>query len=117
MSGAIDTQGNLRLYYNVDAIHNSLRIWLASFRGEKLRMPNKGGLVIRHLFKTMSDESALALSLAIREGLKTDFSPSIIASDVSVIPDYENSWYNITVKGYCPAFRTDISYEDKMRKL
>lgn len=116
-SGAIDNQGNLKVYTDLDAIHNSMKLWLASFRGEKMRMPGKGGPILRALFKPMSDEAALEIRRGVQEGLRNDFSPPITTTSIEVTPDYEHDTYIISVRGYCPSYRAQIAFDEKVRKL
>jgi len=116
-SGELDIQGNIPVLWDLDALNNAIKLWLGSFRGERLYCPRKGGPLIPYLIKPMSDETANDMKTGIREGLKNDFNPSVKVSKCEVVPDYENSQYLIDVIGYCPALNSDVRFSDTINQL
>lgn len=107
-SGTLNQQGNISVLKDQDALSNAIKLWLCSFRGERLYRPNKGGYVVGSLMKPMSESRANEMEKAIKLGLRTDFQPSIEVKTCRVVPDYENYCYYIHVEGECPAFRSSV---------
>jgi phage baseplate assembly protein W len=116
-SGKPDIQGNIPVLTDLDALNNAIKLWLCSFRGERLYNPRKGGPIIGYLLKPMSEEIVKDMKTAIREGLKNDFVPSVKVSKCDVFADYENSQYVIDLIGYCPSLNSDVHYTDKINSL
>jgi hypothetical protein len=116
-SGKPDIQGNIPVLNDLDALNNAIKLWLGSFRGERLYNPRKGGLIIGYLLKPMSEEIAGDMKRAIREGLKHDFVPSVKVSRCEVDVDYENNRYIINLTGYCPSLNSDVHYTDTINSL
>jgi len=116
-SGKSDTQGNIPVLKNLDALNNAIKLWLGSFRGERLYSPRKGGPIIEFLLKPMSEDVAKDMETRIREGLKNDFVPSVKVYKCTVDPDYANSQYVVNIVGYCPALNSDVHYADTINCL
>jgi phage baseplate assembly protein W len=116
-SGKPDPQGNIPVLTDLDALNNAIKLWLGSFRGERLYNPRKGGPIIGYLLKPMSEDVADDMKTAIREGLKHDFVPSVKVSKCEVVCDYENAQYVINVIGFCPAFNSGVRYSDAINSL
>jgi len=112
-----DSQGNLTVLKGIDALNNAIKLWLASFRGERLYQPYRGGPIIGYLLKPMSDDSANDMRIAIREGLKNDFTPSVKTSKCEVFCDYDNAQYVVDIEGFCPSMNSDVKYTDKINSL
>jgi len=115
--GEIDSKGGIRLLMNREAVENSLRLWITSFRGEIIKRPTMGGIVLQWLMKPMSMETARNIKNAIIDGLANDFQPVISISSLSVVPNYEKQYWEIELIGYCPLIQDEISYSDKLRRL
>jgi hypothetical protein len=116
-SGKPDIQGNIPVLKDLDALNNAIKLWLGSFRGERLYNLRKGGPIIGYLLKPMSEEIANDMNRAIRLGLKNDFVPSVKVSKCEVVADYENSQYIINLTGYCPSLNSDVHYADTINSL
>lgn len=116
-TGKPDKQGNIPVLSDLDALNNAIKLWLASFRGERLFYPNKGGPIIGYLLKPMSEETANDMRIAIREGLKNDFIPSVKVSKCEVECDYANNQYIINIVGYCPSLNLGVKYSDSINSL
>jgi hypothetical protein len=116
-SGKPDLQGNIPVLRGLDALNNAIKLWLGSFRGERLYNPRKGGPIIGYLLKPMSEKAANDMKRAIWEGLKNDFMPSIKVNKCYVDVDYENHQYIINLTGYCPSLNSDVHYAEKINSL
>jgi len=113
----IELDGSLRIVTGSDALANSLRMWISSFRGEILRNPTKGGYVIQWLMKPMSEETRVRIAEAIEEGLFEDFDPKITLQKLTVTPNYENKYWEIELRGYAPLLKESFSLATKLRRL
>jgi len=115
--GNTNEQGNLQVVRDLAALNNAIKLWLGSLRGERLYHPKKGGVIMPYLLKPMSQDSADRMKEGIREGLRYDFEPSVIVRKCEVVPDYENSLYQILVIGFCPSLNSDVYYNDTINSL
>jgi len=115
--GKINEQGNLRVVKDIEALNNAIKLWIGSFRGERLYHPTKGGVILPYLLKLMSEDTAERMKEGIREGLLSDFVPSIKVRECEVVPDYENSLYHVQIVGFCPSMNSDVYYNDTINSL
>jgi len=115
--GLPNSQGNIPVLKNLDALNNAIKLWLGSFRGERLRFPRKGGPIIGYLLKPMSEDVAKDMRIAIRDGLKNDFTPSVTVDGCEVLCDYDSAQYVINVEGFCPSLNSDVRYSDRINCL
>lgn len=113
----IEPDGSLRLVSGSEALMNSLRMWIASFQGEIIRRPAKGGYIIQWLMKPMSEETRVRIAEAIEEGLFEDFEPKIRIQKLSVTPNYEGQYWEIELRGYAPLLKEAFSLSEKLRRL
>jgi hypothetical protein len=104
----VTPQGNIPVLTDQDALVNAINLWICSFRGERLYRPNDGGIISDNLLKPMSDERAVQIHDDIVDGLAYKFTPHVVVSECTVVPDYERNTYWITIIGYCPALRVSI---------
>ena len=104
----INAQCNIPVLTDQDALINAINLWISSFRGERLYRPNDGGIVTENLLKPMSDDRAKDIHDALIDGLAHQFTPHVVVSECTVIPDYLRDTYWITIVGFCPALRVSI---------
>jgi len=115
--GKITEKGNIQVVRDLAALNNAIKLWFGSLRGERLYHPKKGGIILPYLLKPMSEAIALDMQAGIREGLLSDFVPSIVVRKCEIVPDYENNWYEILVIGFCPTLNSDVYYNDTINSL
>lgn len=92
-------EGEVKRYYNENALAQSIKLWVASGKGEKLRNTG-GGWVLPFIGKALTQENAEALKQSIILGLQTDFSPKLVVEQCIVVPDVERERWVILVQGY-----------------
>lgn len=118
-SGGADYKGEIKQVWGEEAMTNAIRMWFASFSGEIIRQPQRGGLIRDILTKPMGEVEAEDIEMAIRDGFEQDFVPYmvIIEDSLSVTPDYQNGKWIIYMKIYSPDFKivTEVSEEIKAR--
>lgn len=115
--GTKDSQGNLKILWNKDAIQNAFRMWLVSSKGEMIRRPSYGGVLRQWLIRPMSDENAQNIRTAILSGLNQNFYPFITPTTLTVEPRYEEHYWLITLIGYCKEYSTDINTTVNVKNL
>lgn len=113
----IEPNGSLRVLSGVEALENSIRLWVASFRGEVIRKPERGGYIVQWLMKPMNEETRRRIKEAIQDGLFEDFQPKIQITRLDVIPNYELGYWQIELQGYSPALKEAFSLSEKLRRL
>lgn len=99
-----------------EAVKNSLRLWLTSFKGETIRKPSAGGYVTKWLYKLLNESTASDIKTAIRVGLDRDFSPNLTVNSVKVTPDYKEQCWVIEIKGYIEILQEEFQIIERLRK-
>ena len=115
--GQIDSRGNITILTDQEALSNAIKLWICSFRGERLYKPTRGGYVVAALLKPMSEDRVIEIESAIKTGLREDFQPSIKVTVCDVKPDYDNFCYYLHVEGYCPKFKAAIYTDTVLNAL
>lgn len=115
--GTRNDNGAIEELYGKDAFENSIIIWLTSFKGDVLRKPSRGGYLIPHLTKPMSDDRILDIKDAIQIGFVEDYEPDVILQSIEVVPDYERRKWNITIKAYAVVIKEQLTVEIGLKNL
>lgn len=84
---------------NDQAIKDSVMNLVLTKRGERLYQPDVGGNVSSLLFELMSDETTYQIQREIKEVI-VNWEPRVVLQSVDVVPDYENNYYNVTIRFY-----------------
>lgn len=105
--GNLDSQGNLKEYYNSDALTNAFKVWLVGSKGASLRS-NNGGYLTPYLHKFINEDNAKAIQRALLSGIKNDFEVDITVTTLDVIGDPKNSKWYITLVAYSPELQQKI---------
>ena len=113
--GRIDNQGQITTLYGHEAIEASMRLFLASFKGEFVRNPDKGGYLVRLLTKPMNEEIAKEIKATLEEAIALDFTPLVVVKEIEVVPDYIKDAWQISVKGYCPLVKEEINFSEQFK--
>jgi len=91
------TNGAPYEFFDEDAIKNALTLWLSSKKGEFLNEPDRGGILDRALFKNMDVGQSNKLRFAIRNALEEKFFPALQIRNISVLPDFTNRLWEISI--------------------
>lgn len=92
--------GSIEELWDEEALANSVVLWLSSNRGDYIRKPWKGGYVLPHLTKPMSEEIRRDLANAIIQGLQEDYDKIIKVESIAIQADYINKTWTITINAY-----------------
>lgn len=117
MDAEVDTEGVLVVLSGKEAVENALRQWITSFRGEYIRNPQKGGYVTYWLLKPLNDDTQRAIREAILEGIYEDFTPQIVVKNLTVVPNYTNLSWEISLEAYSPTVKESINIYEELRHL
>jgi hypothetical protein len=115
--GGLNTQGIIKSVWDIEAIKNSIIMWLGSFRGEYLDNPTAGGYLTQHLMKPMTESRTQSIRLSLFQGFEQDFSPSLRVNKIDVIPNFSDRFYEIIVEGFSPAVAASFSVGEKFRNF
>jgi len=117
MDADVDSEGILKVLSGKEAVENALRQWITSFRGEYIRNPQKGGYVTYWLLKPLNDDTQRAIKEAILEGIYEDFTPQIVVKNLTVVPNYTNLSWEISLEAYSPTVKESINIYEELRHL
>ncbi len=96
--GELDSNGNVKIVYNKEAISNAMILWLTTFPGEYLNRPDEGGILYYYLTQPMSEDNVQNMRNAIIEALNNDFEPAIELLGLTVKPFFDKNKYLIKMK-------------------
>jgi len=89
-------KNDLALYTNEEAVKNSIRNLLLTNRGERFFNPDLGSDIRSLLFENMSTVTSNNLKVLVTNTIE-NYEPRAELLDVSVVPDFENNAYAITI--------------------
>lgn len=95
--GYENSNGSPIVHYDEEAIKVALYNWLTSRKGDFVKNPNLGGVFDKALFKRMDKRTMSLLQLRIQTQLQS-FVPAIELLGLSIIPDYENRLWEISIQ-------------------
>lgn len=115
--GGTDQNGAVKEVWGKDALTNSLRMWIASFKNEILRTPGVGGDIIGTLTKPMNTATQELLKISLIRGLERYFQAYLQNTDVQVTPDYEKRMWKISIKFYSPSLKDFVEFNENLKQL
>lgn len=107
---------NLDISYNDDAIKQSVQNLILTRHYEKPFHPNIGSIIYSLLFEQMTIATASLIEAEINSVLNK-FEPRINLSGITVNPDYDNQYYEITIEYYIVGQTTPVSINMFLEKL
>lgn len=109
--------GNLKEIYDYEALNNSLKLWIASYRGDYIGMETMGGYVTESLNRPMRDIDIIDVKQAITVGLKNDFKPKLEIISLAVEPDYRKRRWRIMLDAYAPSVNIRVRIDENIKDL
>jgi|WetSurMetagenome_2_1015567.scaffolds.fasta_scaffold03945_5 hypothetical protein len=100
--------GEIKKFYNSDALAQAFKIWLVSGKSEKVRNTG-GGVLYPFLGKGLTVEVQNTIRKAIVSGLANDFSPTITIVSLEVVPVPTKNQWVITLQGYSSSLNVGIN--------
>jgi len=115
--GNTDSQGDIEVRTDVEALFTALTQWVTSGRNEYIRNPGIGGLFMDLLDKTIDEDRADEFRNRFLQGLKDQFRPAITVVDLAVSPNYDDDSYQVFLSGYVPEMKRTFIYRQDFRSL
>lgn len=103
-----NANGELKNYYNEQALANAFTIWLTSATNENLRKGG-GGILYRHLGKAMTEERGRSIRSDIVSGAEKEFTPQLTFVTLDVIADLPKKKWRIFVEAFNAEFNIGFS--------
>lgn len=100
-----------------DAVENSLRLWLYSFFGERIRLPKWGGYITRWIYQPLTIDSAMTIKSAIISGIEDEFRPMLQLSSLEVTPDLESDCWIIEMSVKLISTGEEIHTIENIRRI
>jgi len=113
--GTVDTNGAIKQVWGEEALNQSLKHWLASFRGDIIRDPNKGGFLTPLLAKPMNLINQDNLKMAIKDGLYQDYKPYLAIQKLEVKAENEGRYWYIYLEVYSKDLKVSTVVEEKIK--
>lgn len=115
MAGGIDKQGNIKELWNIDALTNSIKMWMSSYRGDFIRRPMRSGYITPLLMKRMNQVDVDEFEQIIRDGFNEDFRPVLRILNLEVVPNYERRYWEIQMEVYSPDLKIQASVSERIK--
>lgn len=113
--GRIDANGGIHQVWEGDALSNSIKMWIASYRGEIIREPNRGGYLLQWLTKPMNPAFEDHVSMAIRNGFEQDFKPYLQIQYLTVTANMEKRRWDIYMEVFAPSLNLKTTVDAKIQ--
>jgi len=114
-NGGVDTQGSIRVFINEEALSQSIKMWIASSKGDMVGEPVRGGYLKSYLMKPLSEISEGEFTMDFRVGFDRDFSPELEILDLEVIPNYEERYLEINAVFFSPELNYEIQFSENLK--
>ena len=115
--GGTDSTGAINEVFGKEAITNAFLLWLTSARGDLLRNPSRGGILLPYITKPMSDFQRLNIVTVLQTGIKNDFEPYLVIESLQVLPDYARRKWVIELNAYSPAYKVTTNIKTELKNL
>jgi len=115
INGSLDTKGSLKVLENIEALNQSIKLWLISKQGDMVGFPSKGGWLYKLLLKPMSETRKEDFISNFVQGLNQDFFPYVVLHSISVEPNLEKRYWEIKAEIEIPEFKYFLEFNEKVR--
>ena len=97
------TKRGFKEVYDMDAVINALKAWVASYPGDYVDEPYRGGKVMPLLMKPMKQVDAQDIRSSIQSHLTEEFQPTPQIRQFNVEPDYERRLWRFDMTVFFPS--------------
>lgn len=115
MEGSIDKKGHVREMWNAEALTNSIKMWISSFRGDIMRGPDRGGYISEILMRPMDETDTDDFEQIIRNGFNEDFRPYLRVYNIEIVPNYERRYWSIRLQVYSPDLKVYAEVDERIK--
>jgi hypothetical protein len=113
--GLTNSQGEIRTLWQEEALSQSIKLWIASFKGDAIRNPRRGGYVTRWLMKPMNTVDVDEIDMVIRNGIYEDFNPYLQILNLEIKPNYSQRYWEISLTVYSPDLKVSTEVTEKIK--
>lgn len=113
--GLIDANGAIVQLWGEAALNQSIKLWLASFQGEIVRDPRRGGYISYWFMKPMATDNIDKIKMALKDGIYQDFEPALVIDLLQVEADFENRQWHIYIEVYSPSLKVRAIVDEKIK--
>lgn len=113
--GLRDDKGGLKHVWNEEALNQSIKLWIASFKGDVVRQFNRGGYITYWILKPMTQDIAERIKMSIQDGFYQDFTPYLEIQTLKVEPNFAQRYWYIYMEVYSNALKLLTTVEEKIK--
>ena len=113
--GYTNTRGELQHLWEEDALNQSIKLWIASFKGDVIRNPGRGGYINKLFMQPMKITDKDRVIMVIKNGLFQDFEPHLEIIALDVIPNLQNNYWELYMEVYSPSLRVKTSVSERIK--
>jgi len=113
--GGITPQGNLKQRWNEAALQNAVKMWIASYEGEIIGNPDRGGFLMGILGRPMRETDVDDFEDALKKGFRRDFTPYLKIESLVIEPDYAGRKWIVSVSVFSPELKLSTSLKEFIR--
>lgn len=113
--GYTNPRGELQHLWEEEALNQSIKLWIASFKGDAIRKPARGGHVNKLFMQPMKADDEDKVTMAIRDGLFQDFEPHLEIVVLDVTPNLEDRYWELYMEVYSPTLKVKTSVNERIK--
>jgi hypothetical protein len=117
MNANMDSNYNLIIYENEDAINNALKTFFYTGESEILNQPFSGGALVPYMFKPLNVDTYKELLFFIRVKIDTEFSPAVTPLEIKILPEFDQRKWDITIKYYIEQFNVEETLQIALARV
>lgn len=114
-TGRINSNGEINQLWGERALQQSIKMWIASYEGDVIRNPIRGGYVTQWFLKPMQQVDDDDVIMSIRDGFEQDFTPYLELKRIEVRPNYEERYWEIYMEVYSSDLKVATVVDEKIR--
>ncbi|MFW6225386.1 MAG: hypothetical protein ACOC3V_00340 [bacterium] len=110
-----EINGGLKYIWNDEALNQSVKLWLASFKGEIVRDPSRSGYITYWLMRPMNEAVIDNIETAIYDGFYQDFRPYLEIRTLKIEPNYAERYWYIYMEVYSTYLNLETTVEERIK--
>jgi hypothetical protein len=110
-----EVNGGLKYFWNDKALNQSVKLWLASFKGEIIREPERGGYITYWLMHPMNKENIDNIETSIYDGFYQDFRPYLEIRKLKVEPNFAERYWYIYMEVFSTFLNLETTVEERIK--
>ena len=112
----VTPRGSIKIIEGEDVIKQSIKTILSTIPGERVRQPTFGSDLYSHLFEPMDEITISEIQESIETAL-TNFENRIIVRQVSVRPNFDDSYYEVNISYFNNITQRTGRFQAQMRAI